>query len=95
VPSSDLDVMVEFPPDFEREAREFAESICREVGLKPDIRLASETSDLLLSRVEATGASCHERRALARRRSRLRRGKPAFRERAGLARDWAFRRLEP
>jgi hypothetical protein len=55
VPSSDLDVMADFPHDLEREAREFAESTCREVGLKPDIRIASETSDPLLSRVKRDG----------------------------------------
>lgn len=51
VHSSDFDVMVEFPPLLERAAGLRAETICRDVGLVPDVHLASESSDGLKARV--------------------------------------------
>ena len=39
VPTSDFDVVVDFPRALEREARDVAEIVCRKAGLKPDVHL--------------------------------------------------------
>lgn len=48
---SDLDILVDFPADMEREARDFAERACIEYGIKPDLHLASDASRELLDRI--------------------------------------------
>ena len=50
-PTSDFDVLVDFPPAFERAARDFAEATCRRAGLVPDVHLASDAADALLIRI--------------------------------------------
>lgn len=52
---SDFDVLVEFPAAIEREARDFAERICIEHGIRPDVHLASDASPALLTRVRRDG----------------------------------------
>ncbi len=54
-PESDCDVMVDFPTNLAREAREAAETILREHGLTPDVHLAAEVSDSLMLRVRRDG----------------------------------------
>ena len=54
-PTSDFDVLVDFPLAFERAARDFAEATCRYVGLVSDAHLASDASDALLIRVHRDG----------------------------------------
>ena len=48
---SDFDVVVDFPPDLERPARDYAEATCIDRGVRPDIYLVSEASDALMQRV--------------------------------------------
>lgn len=52
---SDFDVLVDFPAAIEREARDFAESVCIEHGIRPDVHLASDASPALLKRVRQDG----------------------------------------
>ena len=54
-PTSDFDVLVAFPADRERDARDAAEAPCRSVDLVPDMHLASEVSDALLRRIRRDG----------------------------------------
>ena len=54
-PGSDIDLIVDFPTDKERSARDAAEAICRENGLVPDVHLRSEASDALMRRVARDG----------------------------------------
>lgn len=54
-PSSDFDVMVDFPAARERDARAYAETVCRDAGLEPDVHLASDVSDRLMLRVTRDG----------------------------------------
>lgn len=53
---SDLDILVDFPAEVERDARDYAERVCIEHGIKPDLHLASEASSELLDRVSHDGA---------------------------------------
>lgn len=48
---SDFDLVVDFPAAEERGAHEFAERVCIEHGLKPDIRLVSEMSPGFIDRI--------------------------------------------
>ena len=48
---SDFDVIVDFPLGAQSAARDYAEDICRSVGLTPDVHLISEASPTLMSRV--------------------------------------------
>ena len=50
-PGSDIDLIVDFPAEKERNAHDDAEAICRENGLVPDVHLRSETSEALMRRV--------------------------------------------
>ena len=52
---SDLDILVDFPHDSERGAWFHAEKACIEYGVRPDIHLASEASETLLTRVRHDG----------------------------------------
>ncbi len=52
---SDFDVLVDFPPALEREARDYAEAICIENGLHPDVHLKPDASPALLERVARDG----------------------------------------
>lgn len=54
---SDLDLFVDFPAAAERQARDYAESVCVDHGVKPDLHLASEASAALLDRVHQEGAA--------------------------------------
>ncbi|HET7412251.1 MAG TPA: nucleotidyltransferase domain-containing protein [Pararhizobium sp.] len=48
---SDFDLLIDFPPQTERAARDYAERVAIEHGLKPDIHLMSEASAALMDRV--------------------------------------------
>jgi predicted nucleotidyltransferase len=52
---SDFDVVVDFPPQFERLARDYAERVCVGHGVRPDVHLKSEASAALMQRVERDG----------------------------------------
>ena len=52
---SDLDLIVDFPPDLERQARDFAEMVCREWAVPSDIRLIGDASPALMARVHRDG----------------------------------------
>ena len=54
---SDLDILVDFPAESERNAWEYAERMCIEHGIKPDLHLASEASSELLDRVYQEGST--------------------------------------
>lgn len=54
-PDSDCDVMVDFPTNIARDARDAAETILREHGLVPDVHLVSEVSDGLMQRIQRDG----------------------------------------
>jgi predicted nucleotidyltransferase len=49
---SDFDVVVDFPPQFERSARDYAEGVCLDHRVHPDIHLIAEVSDALMTRVQ-------------------------------------------
>lgn len=48
---SDFDLLIDFPLESERAARDYAEKVSIEHGLKPDIHMASEASPALMDRV--------------------------------------------
>lgn len=52
---SDFDVLVDFPLAIEREARDYAEAVCVENGLHPDVHLKPEVSPALLERIVRDG----------------------------------------
>ena len=54
-PDSDCDVMVDFPTNLVRDARDAAETILRENELVPDVHLLSEVSDNLMQRIRRDG----------------------------------------
>ena len=53
---SDLDILVDFPAEAERDAGDHAERLCIEHGIKSDLHLASEALPELLDRVSRDGA---------------------------------------
>lgn len=53
--NSDIDILVDFPSDLERQAWRFAETLCTDHSVLPDIHLASETTDPLMSRIVVEG----------------------------------------
>jgi predicted nucleotidyltransferase len=48
---SDFDLLIDFPAESERAARDYAEKVAIEHGLKPDIHMVSEASPALMDRV--------------------------------------------
>lgn len=54
-PGSDVDVMVDFPPEHAREATAFAESACVDEGLKPDVWPAHYVGEKLMARIDREG----------------------------------------
>lgn len=56
--ASDVDILVEFPREKVFAACEFAEKVCFELSLQPDIRPMIWASNALRDRALATGRSC-------------------------------------
>lgn len=52
---SDFDLPIDFPPEREREARGYAEAICMEHGVRPDLHLRPDVSARLLEHIERDG----------------------------------------
>ncbi|MFN3549458.1 MAG: nucleotidyltransferase family protein [Mesorhizobium sp.] len=52
---SDYDLMVDFALPIEREARDFAERLCIDAGLRPDVHLKLDLSAALLERIVRDG----------------------------------------
>ena len=54
-PGSDCDVMVDFSESMARDARNAAETILREYGLRPDVHLLADVSEGLMRRIVRDG----------------------------------------
>lgn len=52
---SDLDLLIDFPPEIERRARSYAESVCAEHGIRPDLVLLPDASPRLMERIRRDG----------------------------------------
>lgn len=52
---SDFDLLIDFPPHLERQARSYAESICVEHGISADLHLLPDASSALLERIRRDG----------------------------------------
>jgi predicted nucleotidyltransferase len=52
---SDYDLMVDFALPVEREARDFAEKLCIDAGLRPDVHLKPDLPAAVLDRIARDG----------------------------------------